>query len=207
MKELQLWLASTFLCCAMMGQPSIDHTLSASSSEANSNFNFFTVTPQEGRAILHWSASQVRQEDYFIVEKSVDGGHFEMLSALGAAVGLDSIYTLVDNSIGTGTVSYRIHVTGKDGKEYYSKTLNINSNSVADFRFYPNPVDKLLIIRSSHALNIQILDMYGIVWFGQEVNSGMQIVNVSALQKGTYILKATDKTTNSVISEELVKNN
>jgi Secretion system C-terminal sorting domain len=207
MKELQLWLASVFLCCALMGQSSIDHALSASSSEANSTFSFFTVTSQEGRAILHWSASQVRQEDFFIVEKSTDAVHFEMLSALGATVGLDSVYTLVDNSIGTGTVSYRIHVTGKDGKEYYSKTLNINSISVADFRFYPNPVDKLLIIRSSHALNIQILDMYGIVWFGQEVDAGMQIVNVSALQKGTYILKATDKTTNSVISEELVKNN
>jgi hypothetical protein len=207
MKELQLWLASVLLCCAVMGQSSIDHTLSASSSEVNSTFSFFTVTLQEGRTILHWSASQVKQEDFFIVEKSTDAVHFEMLSALGAAVGLDSVYTLVDNSIGTGTVSYRIHVTGKDGKEYYSKTLNINSISVTDFRFYPNPVDKLLIIRSSHALNIQILDMYGTVWFGQEVDSGMQIVNVSALQKGTYILKATDKATNSVISEELVKNN
>jgi hypothetical protein len=68
-------------------------------------------------------------------------------------------------------------------------------------------VDKLLIIRSSHPLNIQITDMYGMVWFGQEVDAGMQIVNVSVLQKGNYILKATDKTTNSVISEQLVKNN
>ena len=79
--------------------------------------------------------------------------------------------------------------------------------SDADFRFYPNPVDKLLIIRSSHALNIQVMDAYGAIWFSQDVEAGMQIVNVSALQKGNYILKATDKATNTVISEQLVKNN
>jgi hypothetical protein len=190
----------------MMGQSVGDH-LSSSSIDANTAFSFFTVTPQDGHAILRWAASPVKQEDYFIVEKSPDAVHFEMLSAIGASVGLDSIYTLIDNSVGTGTVSYRIRITGKDGKEMCSKTVNTNSNAVADFRFYPNPVDKLLIIRSSHALNIQITDMYGTVWFGQEVEAGMQIVNVSALQKGNYVLKATDKATNSVISEQLVKNN
>jgi hypothetical protein len=156
---------------------------------------------------LRWSAPPVKSEDYFIVEKSTDAVHFEMLSAMGASVGLDSVYSLMDNSVGAGTVSYRVRITGKDGKELSSKTVNMNSNEAADFRFYPNPVDKLLIVRSSHALNIQITDMYGTVWFGQEVEAGMQIVNVSSLQKGNYVLKATDKTTNSVISEQLVKNN
>jgi hypothetical protein len=207
MKELQLWLASAFLCCALMAQSPGDHTTSSSSPDANSVFGFFTVTPQDGHAILRWSAPPVKSEDYFIVEKSSDAIHFEMLSAMDASVGLDSVYSLTDNSVGAGTISYRIRITGKDGKEKCSKTVNINSNTAADFRFYPNPVDKLLIIRSSHALNIQIIDMYGTVWFGQEVDAGMQIVNVSTLQKGNYILKATDKSTNSVISEQLVKNN
>ena len=134
--------------------------------------------------------------------------HFEMLSAMDASsVGMDSIYSLTDNSVGGGIVSYRIRITGKDGKERCSHTVNMSSIPVADFRFYPNPVDKLLIIRSSHPLNIQIVDIYGTTWFKQDVEGGMQIVNVSSLQKGNYILNATDKTTNTVISEQLVKNN
>ena len=76
-----------------------------------------------------------------------------------------------------------------------------------EFRFYPNPVDKLLIIRSPHPLSVQVMDGYGAIWFTQEVDAGMQIINVSVLQKGNYILKATDKSTNTVISEQLVKNN
>ena len=84
----------------------------------------------------------------------------------------------------------------------------MNSIPDADFRFYPNPVDKLLIIRSSHALNIQIMDIvrcgYGLrrKWMRE-----CKLLMCPSLQKGNYILKATDKTTNSVISEQLVKNN
>jgi hypothetical protein len=207
MKELQLWLASAFLCCALMGQSTIDHLNTASLSEAGPAFSYFTATPQNGHVVLRWAVPPVKSEDFFIIEKSFDALHFEMLSAMDASVGTDSVYSLVDNSLGTGTVSYRIRITGKDGKEQCSKTVNMISMSDFDFRFYPNPVDKLLIIRSSHALNVQVMDSYGVVWFTQEVDAGMQIVNVSALQKGNYILKATDKSTNTVISEQLVKNN
>jgi Secretion system C-terminal sorting domain len=207
MKELQLWLASAFLCCALMGQAPADQANSASANESNPAFSFFTVTLQNGHAVLRWAAAPIQSEDFFIIEKSPDGQHFEVLSAMDASVGVDSVYSLVDNVVGTGTVSYRIRITGKEGKELCSKMVNMNSIPAADFRFYPNPVDKLLIVRSSHPLSIQVMDNSGAIWFTQDVDAGMQIVNVSALQKGSYILKATDKSTNTVISEQLVKNN
>ncbi len=207
MKELQLWLASAFICCALMAQSPEEHAVSTASAETNPAFSFFTVTAQNGHAVLRWAAPPVKSEDFFIVEKSSDALHFEVLSAMDASVGIDSVYSLEDNSVGAGIVSYRIRIAGKDGKELCSKTVNMNSGPVADFKFYPNPVDKLLIVRSSHALSIQVMDAFGAVWFGQDVDAGMQIINVSALQKGNYILKATDKSTNTVISEQLVKNN
>jgi Secretion system C-terminal sorting domain len=207
MKELQLLLASAFLCCALLGQSPVDQTTTILTGEGISAFSFFTVTPQNGQAVLRWAVPPIKSSDFFIVEKSSDAVHFEMLSAINSSVGVDSVYSIVDNSVGTGIVSYRIRVTGIDGKELCSKTVNMNSSTITDFRFYPNPVDKLLIIRSSHPLSIQVVDAYGVLWFGQEVEAGIQIVNVSALQKGNYILKATDKTTNTVISEQLVKNN
>lgn len=207
MKKLQLWLVSAFLCGALMGQAPNDHPTPVSGTEAAIPFSFFTVTPLNGHAVLRWSAPPVKSEDFFIVEKSSDALHFEVMGAMDASVGSDSVYSIVDNAVGTGMVSYRIRITGKDGKEQYSKTVNMNAVSDADFKFYPNPVDKLLIIRSSHPLSVQVQDSYGTVMFSQEVDAGMQIVNVSALQKGNYILKATDKSTNTVISEQLVKNN
>src|SRR5450631_2882876 len=161
MKQLQLWFASAFFCCALMGQAPGDPISTTNSSENGNAFSFFTVTPLNGQAVLRWAAPPVKSEDFFIVEKSSDALHFEVLSAMDASAGIDSVYSLTDNSVGAGMVSYRIRVTGRDGKELCSKTVNMNSASVADFRFYPNPVDKLLIIRSSHALNIQVEDAYG----------------------------------------------
>jgi hypothetical protein len=207
MKELQLWLVSAFLCCTLMGQAPGDAVTMVSSSEAGAAFSSFTVTPQNGQAVLRWAAPPLKSDDFFIVEKSLDALHFEMLSAMDASLGVDSIFTLVDNAVGNSTVYYRIRISGKDGQERLSKIVNLRAAPSADFRFYPNPVDKLLIIRSSHPLSVQVMDGFGTVWFTQEVEAGMQIVNVSALQKGNYIIKATDKSTNTVISEQLVKNN
>jgi hypothetical protein len=207
MKELQLWLASAFFCCALMAQSPGERPVSAVQAETNPIFSFFTVTALNGHAVLRWSVSSVKPEDFFIVEKSSDALHFNMLSAIDASSGTDSVFSLEDNMVGAGTVSYRVRIAGKDGKELCSKTVNMNSATAADFKFYPNPVDKLLIIRSAHPLSVQVTDADGMVWFGQDVEAGMQIVNVSVLQKGNYTLKATDKATNTVISEQLVKNN
>lgn len=209
MKRLQLWLLSAFLCYAAFGQSANDHIgyINITSPESNIVFSLFTVNVSNGQAVLRWTAPAVKAEDFFIVEKSVDAIHFDVISAMEAFKGTDSVYSVTDNAVGNGAVSYRIRITGKDGRELCSKTINVNSISDADFKFFPNPVDKLLIVRSSHALNIQVMDMYGTIKFVQDVDAGMQIVNVSALQKGNYILKATDKATNTVISEQLVKNN
>ena len=209
MKRLQLWLLSAFLCCAAFGQSTNDHLdrINITSPQSNIAFSFFTVTVSNGQSVLRWTAPSVKSEDFFVVEKSADAIHFEVISAMEASAGTDSVYSMTDNTAGDGAVSYRIRITGKDGRELCSKTVNVNSVSDADFKFYPNPVDKLLIVRSSRAMNIQVMDAYGTIKFIQDVEAGMQIVNVSSLQRGSYILKATDKATNTVISEQLVKNN
>ena len=209
MKRLQLLLLSAFLCCAAFSQSANDHIghINITSPESNIAFSLFTVNALNGQAVLRWTAPSVKAEDFFVIEKSVDAIHFDVISAMEASAGTDSVYSVTDNAVGNGAVSYRIRITGKDGRELCSKTINVNSVSDVDFKFFPNPVDKLLIVRSSHALNIQVMDTYGTIKFAQDVEAGMQIVNVSALQKGNYILKATDKATNTVISEQLVKNN
>jgi hypothetical protein len=207
MKRLQLWLASAFYCCAVIGQAPGDLSSATSSLETGSTFSFFTVTPNNGQAILRWAAPPLKSDDFFIVEKSNDAQHFEILSAMDASVAGDSVYSMVDNAAGVGTNFYRIRISGKDGQERYSKTISLRTATSSEFRFYPNPVDKLLIIRSPHPLTVKVTDVNGATWFTQEVEAGMQIINVSILQKGNYILNATDKSTNTVISEQLVKNN
>ncbi len=171
MKRLQLWFLSAFLCCASFGQSAKDHIdrINITSPESNIAFSLFTVTTSNGQAILRWTVPSVKAEDFFIIEKSNDAIHFEVISALEASIGTDSVYSMTDNAVGDGAVSYRIRITGKDGRELCSKTVIVNSVSDADFKFYPNPVDKLLIVRSSHSMNIQLMDTYGTIKFIQTI--------------------------------------
>ena len=75
-----------------------------------------------------------------------------------------------------------------------------------DFKFYPNPTDKLLIIRTGHAIDVQILDASGASRLTRQIQAGIQIINVSSLEKGNYVLKVADRESNRVVSEQLVKN-
>src|ERR1700720_730293 len=87
MKRLQLWLLSAFLCCSAFSQSTNDHLgrINITSPESNIAFSLFTVTVSNGQAILRWTTPSVRAEDYFIVEKSVDAIHFEVISAMEAS--------------------------------------------------------------------------------------------------------------------------
>lgn len=206
MSKLWLTLATAMCCCTVMCQTTNDNPSHTPERDSTPLFSHFTVNDRNGTAVLKWGTSTVKPDDYFIVEKSTDGTHFETMSAIGSnSVTTDSAFTITDNAVGSGMVYYRIRISGESGNVIYSKTVSTSVRIAGDFRFYPNPVDKLLIIRSSHPLTIQVMDAYGIVWFSQDVEAGMQIINVSTLQKGNYILKATDKESNTVISEQLIK--
>ena len=206
----KLWLTLvTAMCCyaAVCQPPTNDDPSQLPETGSSPLFLRFTVSDHNGTAVLHWGTSTVDADDYFIVEKSTDGSHFETLSAIGSnSASSDSSFSVTDNAVGYGMVYYRIRISGRNGDIIYSKTISTSVSTVDDFHFYPNPVDKLLIVRCSHPLTLQVMDVYGAIWFSQGVDAGMQIINVSTLHKGNYILKATDKETNSVISEQLIKN-
>jgi hypothetical protein len=75
-----------------------------------------------------------------------------------------------------------------------------------DLKFYPNPADKLLIVRTSHAIDVQVLDAVGTVRLQKQLQPGLQVINIAFLEKGTYVLNIADKESNKVISEQLLKN-
>ncbi len=206
MSKLWLTLVAAMLSCAVLGQTIVDNPFPVSEKDSVPLFLNFGVIDHNGMAILTWRSSMLKPGDYFIVEKSKDGVHFDILGAIGGRpLNSDSSFSLTDNAVGNGMLYYRLRISGKNGSPSYSKTVSTSVNLAGDFRFYPNPVDKLLIIRSVHALKIQVMDANGVIWFNQDVDAGIQIINVSTLQKGSYILQAKDKETNTVISEQLIK--
>jgi len=177
-------------------------------SEGGSIFSDFSCVVKNSNSVdLQWKAAGNEEGDYFVVERSTDGGdHYETLSVLKVADSTTALYELVDNSPVNGIDFYRIRYTGKSGKNNYSKTIPVSLSADVDFKFYPNPADKLLIIRTAHHVQIDILDPGGAVRLSKDIMPGLQVVNVSALDKGSYVLRIADKQSNRVLSEQFLKN-
>jgi Secretion system C-terminal sorting domain len=174
--------------------------------QRNPLFTDFTCAVRNSNAVvMEWKADYLNEGDYFIVERSRDGSQFETLSAQLIVDTLGS-YRLNDNSPFNGTDFYRIKWLGKSGEFIYSKSLQVSFSADVDFKFYPNPADKLLIIRTGHIIEVDIMDAFGTIRINKQLQPGLQIINLSSLERGSYVLKMTDKESNRVVSEQLVKN-
>jgi hypothetical protein len=164
----------------------------------------FTCTVSRNIVELQWMVNPQGRADYCMVERSTDGLSYQTIEVLKTADSA-SWYRLTDNPVPGEADYYRIKCN-QAGKTIYSGVLKAPLNADPDFRFYPNPADKLLIIRTSRDINVQVLDERTTVRIQEDLVAGLRVINVSELEKGSYILKVTDKQSNRVSSTQLLKN-
>jgi hypothetical protein len=168
--------------------------------------NFTAVLKESNRYVsLEWDADSAFEGDYFVVERGPDEGHYETIGAL-RSTGIRGHYELMDQAPPNGSNYYRIKYTGRRDSAFYSKTMELDLSGEVDFKFYPNPVDKVFIVRTGHSLDLQIIDPSGNTRLSKRLQPGLQVVSVAALERGVYILRVTDKESNRAVSQQLVKN-
>lgn len=167
--------------------------------------NFVCTIDDQHTILLQWEVDSINDGDYFVIEHSNDGSHYETVSALKGDSGTLK-YVLTDNAPFSGSNFYRITHAEKDGTLHFSKTIEVALSKTAAFRFYPNPVDKSLIIQIDHPADIQIVSALGAILISKQVQPGLQVINVSSLEKGNYFLRVLDKQNNNSQMEQLLKN-
>jgi hypothetical protein len=178
----------------------------AEESDSPSVFASFSVSVRESNKVwLQWNVDSAEEGDYFIIERAVEGNRYETIGALRKEKN-NNHYELTDIAPPNGTDFYRIRYTGQDGRLSYSKAMPVSLSGEIDFKFYPNPADKLLIIRTEHVVDMQILDAVGSVRISRRLQPGMQVINISSLERGVYILRVADKESNRIASNQLLKN-
>lgn len=194
-KRSCLALLALVICCA-------------SQAQRGPVANFNAVLKESNRSVsLQWDADSASDGDYFIVERGQDEGHYETIGAL-RSTGIRGHYELMDPAPPNGLNYYRIKYTGqKDtAASGYSKTVELSLSAEVDFKFYPNPVDKVFIVRTEHSLDLQIIDPSGNTRISKRLQPGLQVVSVASLERGVYVLRVTDKESNRAVSQQLVKN-
>jgi hypothetical protein len=166
----------------------------------------FTAATRDGNKVsLEWDTDSIGDGDYFVIERSPDEMHYETIGVVKATPGTRH-YSMIDGAAPNGSDFYRIKYTVQTGAAVYSKTRQLSLSGAVDFKFYPNPVDKLFIVRTEHNIDLQVIDAAGAVRLSKRLQAGIQVINVSTLEKGVYILRVTDKESNRAISHQLLKN-
>ena len=213
MNKLTLLISAAILWCAgSLAQQPNDSTSNQQPgliADGSLLFARFSCTIKNSNGVkLQWNTGNtdsIRNGDYFIVERSNDGIYYETIGAL-KITDTATQYELTDNSPLKGSGFYRIKYTDKAGQFMYSNILQPNSLTDIDFKFYPNPADKLLIIQTGHNADMQVMDGAGTVRLNKKLERGLQVINISSLEKGNYVLRIVDTESNKIISEQFLKN-
>jgi hypothetical protein len=202
-----LAIASWCSCLAQRSPEMLDSAMNPHLRQVgDSSIVRFSANIRESNKVwLQWDMDSAVEGDYFIVERSQDGVHYENIASLETSPSR-SHYELTDQAPPNGADFYRIHYTGQSGRSQYSKAMELSLSGEVDFKFYPNPVDKLFIVRTEHMIDLEIVDPEGVVRLSKRLQPGIQVVNAAALERGVYVLRVTDKESNRAISSQLVKN-
>jgi hypothetical protein len=164
-----------------------------------------SLVRENSKVLLSWKKLNGNRSDFITVERSSGGRDFEVVAVLKQSEsGPD--YEWTDDSPAKGRNLYRVRFTAKNGQPAYSGVVTAQIAGDISFRFYPNPVDNILIIRSESPLDVQITDANGKVRVSQNRLQGLQTINVSTLEKGLYLLRINNRTSGTIIQEKLLKN-
>src|SRR6185295_5499888 len=145
---------------------------------------------------LKWITATEINNDYFTIERSANGTHFEnLLNVDGAGNStVELAYKALDPSPYRGITYYRLKQTDFDGKFTYSNIVAVKLSGHSNIDFWPNPATNSIDISTSAHDNLQSLfltDNLGQIVMIIPVN-GMTTVHadISSLAQGVYYLNA-----------------
>ena len=162
----------------------------------------FTARQQDGVIKIRWTTESEINNNYFTVEKSLDGIHFETLCSIKGVGNSSSIlnYEAADEHPFTGLNYYRLKQTDFDGSYSYSNVVSCVSDGNGMMRVLsvnPNPVqfsaNLTLDITDDEDVSVQLSDTRGQLVFDKIffVHEGIQHLelDLSGLEQGIYLLR------------------
>ncbi|MBX7225900.1 MAG: T9SS type A sorting domain-containing protein [Chitinophagales bacterium] len=169
---------------------------------------------------LEWVTASEFNNDYFIVERSVNARDFDAIGTVDA-VGNSQVntkYPFVDSTPNFGINYYRLKQVDNDGKYTYSKIIAIERNSGSTFNsgivgYRPNPtVDKFFVdlqINKPSKFNVRITNALGQVVEEKTVtyDKGFHTftLNSNEYASGAYIVEFNETTTGEKYEVKFVK--
>jgi hypothetical protein len=170
----------------------------------------FTATLIDSDVELKWETASEINNEYFTVQRSIDGKNFSDIGKVDGAGTTSSVqkYNFLDFNAFVGRSYYRLKQTDFDGTYQFSGVRQIEFDNKPQLRLtaFPNPVTDHKFSIDFHSgydgpIAVGIYDILGRIVFYGDVKANISTYEVnlnSDLPSGVYILKAS----NGVLSTE-----
>jgi len=165
----------------------------------------FTGYAENGVHYLEWVTSSEINNDYFELQRSIDGLNYEVLTTVeGAGTTTDrQSYSYIDVSPVFGKNYYRLVQVDIDGKRHDEGDIilleNTNQLEKMDYKLYPNPTDRFNINLeigspdTDRDITVSLYDLQGRRYYravisADQLNKPMSIEISNQAKSGMYIV-------------------
>ena len=213
MFKLLIPFVISFACVPVCAQLSASQVADSSISDGVSqdpntslyNGHLTTSIKDRNKILISWPKLDSIEVDYYSLERKTNESLFEVVGVIRRDSSLTT-YNFLDEGASVGRHFYRVSVVTSAGQKLLLAGSQVILSGATDIKFYPNPVDNVLIIRSSYPLDVVILDAKGMIKVPMFKVNGLTTLPVSHLEKGIYYIRFQNKLTGLVSQERLVKN-
>jgi hypothetical protein len=176
---------------------------------------YFEAIAQETSVLLTWETIWERGNDYFEVQKSIDGKNFFSIGKVngkGTSIQRNN-YQLIDREPYKGLNYYRLRQVDLDGKVNYSKIIPLYfEGDGVFFEVFPNPaqnIDVRILISAQvgEVLNIKVIDALGRKIFNENFTYQGNVIDLKtqdSVAKGIYFILIQNTKTGQVQRKKLV---
>ncbi len=160
---------------------------------------------------LTWTSTEDAATTGYQVQYSTDGQNWKTLASLqrsDAYDGVSATYHYTDRQYLQGNNFYRISQVSANGNETISGVKVVNTGTDRKIYLGPNPATDQLYVYNRNATAVyeaQVFDQQGRLMYSGILEQGQPGINISRLQKGSYILKLTSSLDESVTSTHFIK--
>ncbi len=161
---------------------------------------YFRAHPNSQSVNLAWATATEINNDYFTIERSVNGTNYDPIGKVkGAGSSYEELtYSFVDKQLPEGNTQlyYRLRQTDFDGTSKIEKVVSVdllNFHSLVNLvTVYPNPTSDILNIRFNENIEEGRLEMYnelGQKFLESDLNhSSNNTISVRGFPSGVYFL-------------------
>lgn len=161
----------------------------------------FTVVAQRLDAQLRWTTASERNNDRFVVERSLNGSSFDVVGSVrGQGTSAKSVeYEFIDASAARLTAAgqplyYRLRQVDFDGTSTYSPVRSVAFGAKGAITVYPNPAGSAATLDLSGlaagSYQVQVLDLTGRYVATYSLSGAARhALDLHALAAGTYVVR------------------